>query len=294
MIARTIRSAKQHTPDSARVLVRRTMLDAHNARLRLTVPVSRHCGYENLYHFTVHKTGSQWMKSLFSDPVVYRHCGLLPYVPRLARGNRRSVPPPGHVSLSAFLPYERYRSIPKPDAHRAFFVLRDPRDIVVSSYFSLRGSHAPMGDIPRVRKVLRESPVRDGLLHVIDYLADRGLYRTLRSWALAPGADTFRLLRYEDLTGERQQDEVDRLMRHCGIVLPPADLAALLARYSFARMRRTPGDSGSNPHYRSGRAGDWRNHFDDDVHRAFVAATGDLVQILGYPAPDAPRHLAVE
>jgi hypothetical protein len=287
MIGRTIRSAKQHTPDSARVLVRRTMLDAHNARLRLTVPVSRHCGYENLYHFTVHKTGSQWIKSLFSDPVVYRHCGLLPYVPRLARGNRRSVPPPGHVSLSAFLPYERYRSIPKPDAHRAFFVLRDPRDIVVSSYFSLRGSHAPMGDIPRVRKVLRENPVRDGLLHVIGYLADKGLYRTLRSWALAPGADTFRLFRYEDLTGERQQDEVDRLMRHCGIVIPPADLAALLARYSFARMRSTPGDSGTNSHYRSGRAGDWRNHFDDDVHRAFVAATGDLLEVLGYSAPDA-------
>ena len=30
----------------------------------------------------------------------------------------------------------------------------------------------------------------------------------LRSWVVAPPAETFRLFRYEDLTGERQVDEV--------------------------------------------------------------------------------------
>ncbi|MDM4721819.1 sulfotransferase domain-containing protein [Micromonospora sp. WMMA1363] len=260
------------------------MLEAHNTRLRLTVPVAARCEFENIYHYTVHKTGSQWIKALFSDSVVYRYSGLLPYVPRLSTGRQRSVPPPGHIALSAFLPYERYRAIPKPDKHRAFFVLRDPRDIVVSSYFSLRKSHAPMGDIPTVRKTLQGIPMKDGLLHVIKYLSEKGLYRTLRSWALAPSSDTFHLFRYEDLTGERQQDEMDRLLRHCGIFIPPPELEALVSRYSFSKMRKEQGGTQSNSHYRKGKAGDWRNHFDDEVSEAFVAATGDLVEILGYPA----------
>ncbi|MFC6021429.1 sulfotransferase domain-containing protein [Plantactinospora solaniradicis] len=294
MIDRTVRLAKQRTPDFARVLARRAMLEAHNTRLRLTVPVAARCEYENIYHFTVHKTGSQWIKSLFSDPIVYRYSGLLPYVPRLAGGRQRSVPPPGRVALSVFLPYERYRTIPKPDKHRAFFVIRDPRDIVVSSYFSLRGSHAPMGDIPAARKVLRERPKKEGLLHVINYLSDNGLYQKLRSWVLAPSADTFRLFRYEDLTGERQTDEVDRLLRHCGILIPPSDLTTLLSRYSFSKMRSDQGAAGSISHYRKGKAGDWRNHFDDEVYEAFAATTGDLVELLGYPARDQPARMGEE
>ncbi|WP_230688924.1 sulfotransferase domain-containing protein [Micromonospora sp. WMMD558] len=290
MAGQTVRLVKQHAPDSLRVLARRAMLEAHNARLRITVPVITKCQYENIYHYAVHKTGSQWIKDLLSDPVVYRYSGLLPYIPRLSRRPQRSVPPPGHMALSVFLPYERYRAIPKPDSHRAFFVLRDPRDIVVSSYFSLRNSHAPMGDIPRIRKVLQESPTKDGMVHVVNYLSEKGLYRTLRSWALAPSADTFRLFRYEDLTGERQLDEVDRLLRHCGIFIPSSELEALLSRYSFSRMQGNRGNARSTSHYRKGKAGDWRNHFDDGVYEAFDAAAGDLVKLLGYPAHDQSGH----
>jgi hypothetical protein len=289
MIGWTVDLAKQHAPNSARVWVRRAMLEAHNARLRLTVGVTARCEYENIYHYTVRKTGSQWIKAVFSDPVVYRYSGLLPYVPRLSKRRHQSIPP-GRLALSIFLPHERYRAISKPDKHRAFFVLRDPRDIVVSSYFSLRDSHAPIGDIPVVRQALREKPERDGLLHVISYLAKKGLFRTLRSWAAAPGADTFRLFRYEDLTGERQADEVGRLMHHCGIFIPPDELAALLSRYSFSNMRTDRPAGPSSGHYRKGKAGDWRNYFDDEIYQAFVAATGDLVELLGYPARDEARR----
>ena len=64
--------------------------------------------------------------------------------------------PTGRSVLSLFISYGGFKAIPKPDLHRAFFVVRDPRDIVVSEYYSLRNSHAPMGDIPQVRKVLRD------------------------------------------------------------------------------------------------------------------------------------------
>jgi hypothetical protein len=51
-------------------------------------------------------------------------------------------------------------------------------------------------------------------------------------------------------------------------------------------MRGERETTGRVSHYRKGKPGDWRNHFDDDIHEAFAAATGDLIELLGYPAHD--------
>jgi hypothetical protein len=286
MLNRTVTFTKQHTPNSLRVVARRGLLEAHNARLRLTVPVVSRCGYENVYHCTMRKTASQWIQALFSDPIVYRYSGLLPYVPRYYKWRHPQAIPPGRAALSLFVSHKRFEAIPKPTRYRAFFVLRDPRDIVVSSYFSTRNSHTPMGDVPALRKVLQEKPFKEGLLFLISHLSKKGTFGALRSWAVAPSTEAVRLFRYEDLTGKRQRDEVDRLMRHCGISIPSSELADLLSRYSFSRMRGGRETVGSISHYRKGKAGDWRNHFDDDIYEAFTEATGDLVELLGYPARD--------
>ncbi|MEU7904987.1 sulfotransferase domain-containing protein [Actinoplanes sp. NPDC049118] len=288
MMNRAVRFAKHHTPNSVRVVARRAMCEAHNARLRLTVPVQSRCEYQNIYHCTMRKTASQWIKALFNDPAVYRYSGLLPYDPRPYRWHPPLAFPPGRAVVSLFVSHQGFMSIPKPDRYQAFFVLRDPRDMVVSSYFSYRSSHTPMGDVPQVRRAIQDSSPKDGLLHVIGHLSRKGTFRSLRAWATAPSAEAVRFFRYEDLTGEHQADELDRLLRHCGILLPPADLAALQSRYSFARMRGGRGSATTVSHYRKGEPGDWRNHFDDDVYAAFTAAAGDLVELLGYPARDQP------
>ena len=284
MMNRTATFTKHHTPNSLRVVARRVMCDAHNTRMRLTIPVTARSEYDNIYHCAVRKTASQWIKAIFSDPVVYRHSGLLPYDPRPYKWRHPQPFPPGRVISSLFLSHKKFTTIPKPDRYRTFFVLRDPRDVVVSSYFSARSSHTPMGDVPQVRKVLQEKPMKEGLLYVISHLCEKGTFRALRSWATAPEADAVRLVRYEDLTGERQAQEMDQLLRHCGIILPPAELTDLLSRYSFSRMRSDRPGPETVSHYRKGKPGDWRNHFDDDVYDAFNTATGDLVTLLGYPA----------
>lgn len=257
--------------------------EGHNARLRLTVPVRSRSEYDNVYHCTMRKTASQWIKALLSDPAVYRYSGLLPYDPRPYRWHPPQPFPTGRAVSALFISHSGFMSIPKPARYRAFFTVRDPRDIVVSSYFSYRSSHTPMGDVPQVRRAIHDKPRKEGLLHVIGHLSRKNTFRVLRAWATAPSMEAVRHFRYEDLTGERQLDEFDRLLRHCGILLPAADLAALRSRYSFSRMRGDHGSAGTVSHYRKGEPGDWRNHFDDDVHEAFAAATGDLVELLGYP-----------
>ncbi|MFG2068764.1 sulfotransferase domain-containing protein [Micromonospora tulbaghiae] len=290
MINRAVEFAKHNSPNSLRVKARRAQMEARNARMRLTVPVVARSDFDNIFHCTVRKTGSQWIKALFSDPAVYRHCGLLPYDPRFYAGGATAPVPAGRIGLAIFLSHKRFEAVPKAGSYRAFFVIRDPRDVVVSSYFSLRNSHAPMGDIPQARKALQELPKKEGMLYVIDRLRDKKQFAQMRSWGVAPRDETFRLFRYEDLTGERQADEVDQLLRHCGITLPPAELEALLARYSFTKMKKSKETPGRISHYRKGASGDWRNHFDDDIYAAYTKAAGDLAEILGYPARDDERN----
>ena len=294
MTSRTITFAKQHTPNSLRVVARRAQLEAHNARLRFTVPVAARSPYQNIYHCPIRKAASQWIQALFMDALVYRYSGLLPYVPRYYTWRHPQPIPPGRAALSLYLSYKRFETLPKPENHRVFFVLRDPRDIVVSSYFSNRNSHTPMGDVLEVRKVLLEKPMKEGLLYVIGHLAKKRTFSGLRSWATAADSETTRLFRYEDLTGERQLDAVGDLMRHCGIVLPPAELQGLLARYSFARMKSDREVAAPTSHYRKGKPGDWQNYFDDDVHEAFEAAAGNLVDLLGYPARGSAQASSAE
>lgn len=283
MFNRAVLFAKHNSPDSVRVLTRRALLETHNARLRLTVPVAARCEYVNIYHCAIRKTASQWVKALFSDPTVYRYSGLVTYDPRCYHWRGPQVCPPDRIVLSLYISHKSFAAIPKPDNYRAFFVLRDPRDMVVSSYFSTRNSHTPMGDVPRLRKVLRELPQKDGMLYLIDDLAARGRFNLLRSWVNAPSAEAVRHFRYEDLVGEDQHSQVDQLMRHCGIVIPPPELTTLLARYSFSKMNDRK-RAGSVSHYRKGEPNDWRNHFDDDIQEAFAKASGDLVERLGYPS----------
>ncbi|MET8151540.1 sulfotransferase domain-containing protein [Actinoplanes sp. NPDC049668] len=282
MMNRAVTFTKHHTPNSMRVAARRMLCEAHNARLRLTVPVRSRCEYENVYHCTMRKTASQWIKAILNDPVVYRHSGLLPYDPRPYKWHPPMAFPSGRAVSSLFISHQGFLKIPKPERYRAFFVCRDPRDIVVSSYFSYRSSHTPMGDVPQVRAALQGKSPKEGLLYVIDHHRRKGTFKSLRAWATAPSTEDVRIFRYEDLTGERQLEDLDRMLRHCGIALPPAELAALQARYSFSRMRGAQADCAVS-HYRKGRPGDWHNHFDDDVQEAFTAAAGDLVELLGYP-----------
>ena len=129
--------------------------------------------------------------------------------------------------------------------------------------------------------ILRLPAVRNPRL--IGDMAKKNRFGAIRSWIDAPESDEIRLVKYENLTGPEQAAEMESLLRFCGVNLPPEALATVLQRYSFARMNERQGTA-TVSHYRKGQAGDWANHFDDDIYEAFDKVTGDLVERLGYPS----------
>ena len=251
---------------------------------------------ENVYHCCVHKTASQWLRKIFSDRRTYQFCGLdvFNYEQELPGGvDTRKITertfdrafPSRAIVTPVYIDLPGFERIPKPEKFRAFFVPRDPRDVVISWYFSVKLSHKVMGLIGDVREKLQALSEEEGLNYVIEFVESRGLFAALRSWQRGAGNDQrLRIFRYEDLTDEKQFATWKDLLAHCDVQMPDDVLRDVLKEYSFSALTkgRERGAEDVKSHLRKGVHGDWKNHFTPPVEKKFREATGALVEELGY------------
>jgi hypothetical protein len=201
---------------------------------------------------------------------------------------------------------------------RAFHVIRDPRDIIVSAYFSHRNSH-PTAGAPHMqahRAALRAASPKQGLFLEMEF--SRTELFQLRDWDYTN--PSVLELRTEDLTLQPYEGFL-RIFRHLGLLSDtepvravdqvPVWISRLLNRLSrrpwLGRLRRRIPATGEivlgtvygrrfeaqtagrprgredvTSHYRKGTAGDWMNHFTVAHAEAFIAHFGDLLVRLGY------------
>ena len=70
--------------------------------------------------------------------------------------------------------------------------------------------------------------------------------------------------------------------------LPAPEVLAIVWHHRYARRAkgREKGKEDVRSHYRSGRSGDWRNHFSEDHKSLFKSLYPDLVPRLGYAPTD--------
>lgn len=204
---------------------------------------------------------------------------------------------------------------------RAFHVIRDPRDLIVSAYFSHRNSHPTTGwaELAAHRERLQSVAKDEGLF--IEMAFSAWELDDLNRWDYAQ--PTVLELKMEDLIA-RPYERLLEAFQFLG--LAGADLRftgsqalAVLADRAQARSRgllpfkirprqvpalelfgivyenrfeaktrgRRAGDEDPHSHYRKGVAGDWVNHFNADHRRRFKERYNDLLLKLGYEtSPD--------
>jgi hypothetical protein len=253
---------------------------------------------DNIYHCCVHKTGSQWIKAILSDETVLKKTGMTLYTYQKhlpTKGDPRKLterifehPFPGNCIVSPlYMDYNSYDSIPKPGSYKTFCIIRDPRDIIVSWYFSVKYSHPLMGKIPRHREILHQLSLSRGLIYCIEYLHDFGLFDSLKSWINIPANDShIKVFPFEDIVDvNRQFTVISELFSHCHISLDTNETRHLLHKYHFQQLQKKESGKSTNiSHYRKGVPGNWKEYFDEDVTKAFEKLAGKLVDELGYKA----------
>ena len=272
------------------------------------IRVNAHSNYTSIYHCCTQKTASQWFREVLSDAVVFRYSGLRPYAyldwrkQVIARENYQDIDllelqkrfycgsfcckgiPRNTIGIDFYIGYRTFKAMVKCERHKAFFVLRDPRDIVVSWYFSTKHSHVSSGSILEFRQKLERLSFADGLKYSIDILAGFGLFEGQLSWCI-DGArdDSVKVLRYEAFA-DNNEAFLRELFELLGIDMPENEFLKLLARHSFEKYSkgRAVGVEDKYSHYRKGKPGDWREHFDDSVSGHMDNVTGRLIEVLGY------------
>ena len=220
--------------------------------------------------------------------------------------------------------YGQVASIP---GLRAFHVVRDPRDITVSAYFSHLYSHRIDAEWPELaerRARLQRLGKEEGIAAEIDELDWE--FACLRQWDY--GDPRILEIRMEELTG-RPYEEFIRIFRFLDLLderrfvlarrafypltkgvrvlegllgmrmpvrlgprrLPVERVLGLVWENAFQSKAngRDPGTEDHANHYRKGIAGDWRNHFSPAHAAVFRARHGELLVDLGYEADTAWR-----
>jgi hypothetical protein len=208
-------------------------------------------------------------------------------------------------------------------AHKAFHIVRDPRDIVVSAYFSHLKTHATDAwpQLVAHREKLRSLSRDEGLLEEIRFR--QRSFGHMATWDY----DQPHVLeiRFEDVTARSYEILLD-VFEHLGLLragdyrffdragsvtreirawlsakfgrdifgtpatpnLAAPDLLTLAWRHRFeAKARgRAAGEENADSHYRKGASGDWVTHFTPAHKALFKELYPGLVPALGYASGD--------
>lgn len=259
----------------------------------------------SIFHITVHKCASTWFRDFFRDELMLKalpgaRCHYeMDLKHRIYEDYCKQTMvtlPDNAVITNIYCDRTSFDAMPKPDEFRAFYMMRDPRELIVSSYWSWRVNH-PGGH--GNRKLLNDMLEEDGLLWTVRELDERlGVFRAMRSWVDPELHKQIAYVKFEDFFDARYYvfavmgllDYLGATGLHKEIIHDGSDIfpgspqfADLLKRFSFPILSggRLPGQEDKTSHYRRGQTGSWRE-MPDSVLKDFYKRTDNLVELLRY------------
>jgi len=191
--------------------------DAGVVKTIFTLPPTKSPDKQSVYAFSLPKAGSVLLDTIMralSERVGITYVSLMGEIFKLGLAEQ-SVPSSASkvfvdngYCFGGFRAYPKTFEIPNLAAGKSILLLRDPRDMLVSHYFSMRSSHADPG---KVLTTSRESlPRRDRarLMSVDEYALDLASYyvRQLARYidVLEANRDSFTVFRYEDVIFDKR------------------------------------------------------------------------------------------
>lgn len=237
---------------------------------------SAHITMPTIFHVTHWKAGSQWIKNILKelapDSFIESKLGVSHFLHDTIRE--------GMIYPTLYVTRNQFDSVTLPGTWHRFVVIRDLRDTLISGYFSLKVSHAPVSSgILSYREKLVSLDVVGGLI----YLMDEWLHLSAdiqQSWLDA----NEEIIKYEDLINNDVEILSKILIDKCQMAVSRDRLNEVVVNNRFEQITggRKSGIEDVFAHERKGVAGDWQNYFTPEVKEYFKAKFGELLIATGY------------
>jgi hypothetical protein len=264
-------------------------------------------------YFGHHKCGSTWIEAICGDVCFEagRRMDIVFRTEDLAGESLGGFVGRTRTELLAFANAD-YRQVLTLPQFKGFHVVRDPRDVVVSAYFSHLHSHPTQHwpELVAYRERLRACSRGEGLSMEIDFRAEQ--FQEMMSWPdevpnvlqlrfeeliAAPFSSFITIFQHLELLDDRHFDvrarAVNLLRRVVARVagrapgqhpVPTERLLGIVWEHDFAKKSggRQAGQEDVHSHFRKGQAGDWVNYFQPEHRRRFHERHGPLLRKYGY------------
>lgn len=188
-----------------------------------------------------------------------------------------------------FIPTSIYNLLilPLEEPYKGFHVVRDPRDVIVSGYFSHKISHPVKNRFGKLfllkrRKLLNEISKEKGLM-----LEIRKGYslKNMNSWKYDD--PNIMEIKFENLILDPFSTFM-QVFKFLELGIDEEKLKNTIEYFSFKKLSggRDRGQEDVSNHFRKGVAGDWKNHFNEEHKKVFKKNWGGLLIKLGYEKSD--------
>lgn len=245
---------------------------------------------KNIYHCSIQKTGSHTIKALFKHPIIINKTKLFSYPGHRYEWTQFHTRFPKMTFVPAlFISKQHYDEITKPKKYKTFVIVRDPRDVVVSWYYSMLYTHRMAGKVPQHRAVLKNLDKEQGINYAIDELQLKFVF--LKSWFVGSKYEKpdYRIFYFETMKNNFDSFLKD-LIEYCEIDLESDELEKVSKDVRLDKMREADEErplwlkrtmNNEHSHYRKHQTG-WDSEFTEENYTYFKKVNGDILEILGY------------
>ena len=258
-----------------------SVMTDQSAKIEIEVPPSDYTG-PSIIFWTLHKAGSRYFYSVVKKLARSAGAPMLNIAAEYFQaGEKIELTPEAITYLQptgyAYGPFRQpneAEAIPDYDAYKRFLVVRDPRDILTSFYFSARFSHRKPG-----QGADEERAENTDMPPIEEYVLKQGR-KMLPRWQtyadMIRRDPDLRLFKYEFII-DNFEEWMNQVVDHTGLPAKPAMVKAL-ADAHVADVQ----EEEVTKHRRQIRPGDHKRKLEQSTIDELNALYGDIIELFGY------------